>query len=62
VTGSRLRNTIVGRNSKVSRAVLDGSLLGNGVLVDGLEGSVTIGDDSEVSAKRPSLKEGEGSP
>jgi hypothetical protein len=34
--------------------VLDGSLLGNGVLVDGLQGSVTLGDDSEVTAKRSS--------
>jgi glucose-1-phosphate thymidylyltransferase len=50
VTGSRLKNTIVGRNAKLSRAVLDGSLLGNGVLVDGLRGSVTIGDDSEITA------------
>jgi glucose-1-phosphate thymidylyltransferase len=50
VTGSRLKNTIVGRNAKLSRAVLDGSLLGNGVLVDGLRGSVTVGDDSEITA------------
>jgi hypothetical protein len=51
VTGSRLRNTIVGRNAKLSRAVLDGSLLGNNVLVEGLKGSVTLGDDSEITAK-----------
>ena len=51
VTGSRLKNTIVGRNAKLSRVVLDGSLLGNGVLVDGLKGSVTLGDDSEIIVK-----------
>jgi glucose-1-phosphate thymidylyltransferase len=54
VTGSRLKNTIVGRNARLNGVVLDGSLLGNGVLVDGLQGSVTVGDDSEVSAKRSS--------
>ncbi len=49
VKGSRLRNTIVGRDAKLSRVVLDGSLLGNRVVVDGLQGSVTLGDDSEVT-------------
>jgi glucose-1-phosphate thymidylyltransferase len=49
VTGSRLKNTIVGRDAKLSRVVLDGSLLGNRVLVDGLQGGGTIGDDSEVT-------------
>jgi glucose-1-phosphate thymidylyltransferase len=53
VTGSRLTNTIVGRNAKLSRSVLDGSLLGNGVVVDGLQGSLTLGDDSEVTAATP---------
>lgn len=54
VTGSRLKNTIVGRNARLNSVVLDGSLLGNGVLVDGLQGSVTVGDDSEVTAQRSS--------
>jgi glucose-1-phosphate thymidylyltransferase len=51
VTGSRLKNTIVGRNARLNSVVLDGSLLGNGVLVDGLQGSVTVGDDAEVTAR-----------
>jgi glucose-1-phosphate thymidylyltransferase len=64
VAGSRLKNTIVGRDAKLSGVSLDGSLLGNRVLVEGLEGGGTIGDDSEVSAKRssqaiPSHGEGE---
>jgi glucose-1-phosphate thymidylyltransferase len=54
VSGSRLRNTIVGRDARLSRVELDGSLLGNGVVVDGLHGSVTLGDHSEVTAKVPS--------
>src|SRR3954466_13130332 len=52
VTGSRLKNTIVGRDARLSGVSLDGSLLGNRVLVEGLTGGGTIGDDSEVSAKR----------
>jgi glucose-1-phosphate thymidylyltransferase len=51
VKGSHLRNTIVGRNARLNGARLDGSLLGNNVLVDGLKGSVTLGDDSEITAR-----------
>jgi glucose-1-phosphate thymidylyltransferase len=54
VTGSRLRNTIVGRDAKLSGVSLDGSLLGNRVIVEGLRGSVTLGDDSEVTVQRSS--------
>jgi glucose-1-phosphate thymidylyltransferase len=54
VNGSRLRNTIVGRDAKLSQVDLDGSLLGNGVVVDGLNGSVTLGDHSEIMARAPS--------
>jgi len=52
VTDSRLRNTIVGRDAKLNRVQLDGSLLGNGVVVEGLRGSTTLGDHSEVTAQR----------
>jgi glucose-1-phosphate thymidylyltransferase len=51
VTGSRIKNTIVGRDVKLNRAVLDGSLLGNRVQIDGLKGSVTLGDDAEIAVK-----------
>ena len=51
VTGSRLRNTIVGRDAKLTDVQLDGSLLGNGVMVEGLRGSTTLGDHSEVTAQ-----------
>src|SRR3954470_21408063 len=51
VTGSRLKNTIVGRDARLNRAVLEESLLGNRVQIDGLEGSVTLGDDSEITVK-----------
>jgi glucose-1-phosphate thymidylyltransferase len=54
VSGSRLSNTIVGTGSKLNNVNLDGSLLGNRVIVEGLRGSTTLGDDSEVTAEQPS--------
>src|SRR3954465_5245364 len=51
VTASRLKNTIVGRDASLTGVSLDGSLLGNDVVVDGLHGSVTLGDDSEITAQ-----------
>jgi glucose-1-phosphate thymidylyltransferase len=51
VIGSRLKNTIVGRDARLNRAVLDTSVLGNRVQIDGLKGSVTLGDDSEIRVK-----------
>ncbi|MBA3345956.1 MAG: NTP transferase domain-containing protein [Gemmatimonadales bacterium] len=51
VTDSRLRNTIVGRDARLAGVVLDGSLLGNGVVAEGLWGSATLGDHSEVVVK-----------
>ncbi|HEX5964077.1 MAG TPA: hypothetical protein VFY42_10150, partial [Gemmatimonadales bacterium] len=50
VTGSRLRNTIVGREGQLSNVQLDGSMLGNRVVVDGLRGSTSLGDDSTLEA------------
>jgi glucose-1-phosphate thymidylyltransferase len=52
VSDSRLRNTIVGRETRLTHADLDGSLLGNNVVIDGLHGSVTAADHSEVTAAR----------
>jgi glucose-1-phosphate thymidylyltransferase len=54
VSGSRLSNTIVGTGSKLNNVSLDSSLLGNRVIVEGLRGSTTLGDDSEVTAEQPS--------
>lgn len=49
VTDSRLRNTIVGSGSRLTRVTLDGALLGNRVLATGLTGRASLGDDVEVS-------------
>jgi glucose-1-phosphate thymidylyltransferase len=54
ITGSKLRNTIVGNGAKLTNVKLEGSLLGNRVTVEGLRGSTTLGDDSEVTSERPS--------
>jgi glucose-1-phosphate thymidylyltransferase len=51
VTDSKVRNAIVGRDAVLTRAVLDGALLGNHVAVEGFRGSMTLGDHSEVTAK-----------
>ncbi len=51
MSDSPLRNAIVGRDAVLRRAVLDGALLGNNVVVEGFRGSMTLGDHSEVSAK-----------
>jgi len=50
VSGSTLKHTIVGRDAKLTNVRLNGSMLGNRVLIDGLEGSVSLGDDSETNA------------
>jgi glucose-1-phosphate thymidylyltransferase len=51
ISRSRIRNTILGRDAKLSRVNLDESLLGNGVVLDGFAGSVSIGDHSELKAE-----------
>jgi glucose-1-phosphate thymidylyltransferase len=50
ITGSRIKNSIIGRDAKLSHVELDGSLLGNGVIIDGFQGSVSAGDQSELIA------------
>jgi glucose-1-phosphate thymidylyltransferase len=51
VTGSTLRHTIVGQEAKLTNVKLEGSMVGNRVVVDGIRGSISLGDDSELTAK-----------
>ncbi|HZE75365.1 MAG TPA: sugar phosphate nucleotidyltransferase [Gemmatimonadales bacterium] len=51
VKDSTIANTMVGRDSTLRCVRLDRALIGNSVLVEGLAGSVTLGDHSEVTAK-----------
>lgn len=50
VKGSKLRDTIVGRNASIENATLHDSLVGAHSIVRGVTGSVNIGDHSTVSA------------
>jgi glucose-1-phosphate thymidylyltransferase len=54
IRDSRVRNSIIGRDAKLNHVDLDGSLLGNAVLLEGYKGSGSIGDHSEVTAQRSS--------
>ena len=45
---STLRDTIVGSNSKISDSELHGSMIGEEVVLEGVKGQVTIGDNGEV--------------
>jgi glucose-1-phosphate thymidylyltransferase len=51
ITNSRITNSIIGGNSVLSDTELDRSMIGDYVVVEGLRGSVTLGDHSEVTAK-----------
>jgi glucose-1-phosphate thymidylyltransferase len=51
VSGSKLRNAIVGREAKITDSALDGALLGNHVVVEGYRGGASLGDHTEVTAK-----------
>ena len=47
---STLRDTIVGSKSKIIDCSLTGSLVGDEVVLEGVKGQVTVGDQSEVHA------------
>src|ERR687896_783938 len=51
VSGSTLRNAIVGREAVIKGSTLDGALLGNHVVLEGYRGGASLGDHSEVMAK-----------
>ena len=47
---STLRDTIVGSKSQIFDCALTGSLIGDEVILEGVKGQVTVGDQSEVHA------------
>ncbi|HUX34734.1 MAG TPA: sugar phosphate nucleotidyltransferase [Gemmatimonadaceae bacterium] len=51
VDGSTLRDTIVGKGARIARSTIHDSLLGDGVVVEGFSGQVTVGDHSELHAE-----------
>src|SRR3954451_18531688 len=50
ISDSQLANTIVGRDGKLTDSQLDGSLLGNNVVLENFRGSAILADHSEVTA------------
>jgi glucose-1-phosphate thymidylyltransferase len=51
IAHSVLRDTLVGENAKLTRAVLTNSMIGDSAVVEGIKGEVTIGDHSEVRGR-----------
>lgn len=52
VTASTLRDTIIGEKSNLTACTFTDSMIGDRVTVEGVTGSVTLGDDAEVKAPR----------
>ncbi len=50
IRDSTLTNAIVGRDCRLERVKLDGAMLGDAVVVEGLRGSASLGSNSEVRA------------
>ncbi|MEO8910501.1 MAG: sugar phosphate nucleotidyltransferase [Gemmatimonadaceae bacterium] len=48
--GVEISNSIVGSKATLRKSVLRNSLIGDGTIVEGMKGELTIGDDSEVHA------------
>jgi glucose-1-phosphate thymidylyltransferase len=51
VENSTVRDAVVGENAKIVSCDLSSSLIGDDVVLDGVKGSVTVGDHSEVRAR-----------
>ncbi|CAN5625999.1 sugar phosphate nucleotidyltransferase [soil metagenome] len=49
VRGSKLRNSIIGADSRIEDAVLHDSMVGDRVVLQGVQGSVSLGDDAQIS-------------
>lgn len=52
VDGSTLRDTIVGRGSRIARSTLANSLIGDEAVVEGVQGELTVGDNSEIRSSK----------
>lgn len=51
IEGSELRHAIIGEQTRITRSQLHDSIIGDGVVIDGFRGDVTVGDHSELRAK-----------
>jgi glucose-1-phosphate thymidylyltransferase len=52
VSNCTMRDTIIGEKSSLSRCVLTDSMVGDRATIEGVSGSVSFGDDTEVRAPR----------
>ena len=50
IEDSKIDNTIIGEKSKIARSTLSNSLVGDEVIIEGVNGTMTVGDNSEVKA------------
>jgi glucose-1-phosphate thymidylyltransferase len=50
IESSMLTDVIVGEETKITRSRLHDSLIGNGVIIDGFRGDLTVADHSELRA------------
>jgi glucose-1-phosphate thymidylyltransferase len=48
IEDSEVSHTIVGNETRITRSRLTNSLIGDGVVLEGLKGEVTVGDHSEI--------------
>ena len=51
VLSCTVRHTIIGSHSKLARCTLANSLVGDRVVLEGVKGEVTVGDDGEVRSR-----------
>ena len=49
ISGSTIRNSVIGDGCTIAGCVLHDSMLGNAVILTGVKGSMTVGDNSEFS-------------
>lgn len=50
IVGSTVRDTVMGNDCVITNSALHDSMLGNGVLLSGAKGSMTLGDSAELTA------------
>jgi glucose-1-phosphate thymidylyltransferase len=50
ITGSTIRDAVIGDDCVITGSTLHDSMLGNGVLLTGVSGSMTLGDSAEIVA------------
>ncbi len=50
ITGSTIRNSVIGDDCVITSSALQNSMLGNAVVLTGVNGSMTLGDNAEISA------------